>query len=263
MKSRDRLIRSGPLLTHASMILILWGALAGLVWSEKEDLRIQEGELKTILNSPFSLKLNQFRIHYYDRMETQVSDFLCEVSLWQGPVRIKGATIKVNHPLTHQGHRIYLVSYQEVPTRVRKASVRIIPPGQAPIEVELNFGQKRKIPGTDLELELQKYLADFRFDFETKEFISASMEPKNPAVYLVAYRDQEEVGKSWVFLKHPGPVPGDTLPVAVEFAGYEPVSLVNLMAKKDPGLPLIWIGFLLGTIGVCLGLLRLRMKAKD
>jgi cytochrome c biogenesis protein len=262
MKSRDRLIRSGPLLTHASMILILLGALAGLVWSDKEDLRLQEGELKTILNSSFSLKLNQFRIHYYDRMETQVSDFLCEVSLWQGSTRVRTATIKVNHPLSYQGRRIYLVSYQEAPTRIRKAVVRITPPGNPPADIELIFGLKRAFPA-GLELELQQYLADFRVDLETGEYTTASMEPRNPAIFLVAYLNGKEAGKGWVFLKHPGPVPGNTLPVAVEFVGYEPYSLVNLFVKKDPGLPLIWLGFLLGTIGVCLGLFRLRMKSKE
>jgi cytochrome c biogenesis protein len=263
LSGRVRLIRSGPLLTHASMILILLGALLGVVFSRSEGINIQEGEIKPILGSPLSLKLNNFRIDYYDREETQVSDFVCEVSLWQGSARIENATIRVNHPLNYQGHRVYLVSYGEFPTRVRKAIVRITPPGQEPVELALGFGQRRKIPGTDLELELQKYLADFRFDLETGEYISASMEPKNPAVYLVAYRGQEEAGKSWVFLKHPGPVPGNTLPFAVDFAGYEPVPLVNLLAKKDPGLSLIWIGFVLGTIGVCLGLFRLRLKPKN
>ncbi|MCX5859325.1 MAG: cytochrome c biogenesis protein ResB [Proteobacteria bacterium] len=263
LSGRLRLIRSGPVLTHISMICILLGAMLGVVFSRSEEINIQEGEIKQILDSSLSLKLNNFRIDYYDRMETQVSDFVCEVSLWRGSARIENAAIRVNHPLTYQGHRVYLVSYREFPTRIRKATVRIIPPGQKPVALELLFGQKRKIPGTDLDLELQKYLADFRFDLETGEYISASMEPRNPAVYLVAYRDQKEVGKSWVFLKHPGPVPGNTLPAAVEFAGYEPVSLVNLMAKKDPGLPLIWIGFILGTIGVCLGLFRLRMKSQD
>lgn len=258
----EKLVKSGPLLIHASMILILLGALAGLVFSESEDLTLREGESQTILNSPFSLKLNQFRVHYYDREETQVSDFICAVSLWRGPARIKEATIKVNHPLTHRGHRIYLMSYQEFPTRIRKATVRIVPPGQEPVELELDFGQKRKIPGTDLDLELQKYVADFRFDLETKEYISASMEPKNPAVYLVSYRGQEEVGKSWLFLKHPGPVPGNTLPLEIQFVDYTPITVVSLYAKKDPGLPLIWIGFILGTIGVCLGLSRLGRKPK-
>jgi len=263
LKSRDRLVKSGPLLTHAGMILILLGALTGLVLSESEDLRIQEGEIKTILNSPFSLKLNQFRIHYYDREETQVSDFLCEVSLWEGPVRIKNATIKVNHPLTHRGYRIYLVSYQEVPTRVRKATVRIVPPGGKTGETDLIFGRRERIAGLDLDLELQRYLADFRVDLETGEFVSASMEPRNPAIFLVAYRGEEEIGKGWVFLKHPGPVPGNTLPPAIQFVGYEPATLVNLYAKKDPGLPLIWAGFILGTIGVCLGLFRLGLKPKN
>ncbi|MDD5224044.1 MAG: cytochrome c biogenesis protein ResB [bacterium] len=263
LNGRLRLIRSGPLLTHISMILILLGAMLGVVFSRSEEINIQEGEVRQILDSPLSLKLNSFRIDYYDRMETQVSDFVCDVSLWRNSARIENATIRVNHPLTYQGHRVYLVSYREFPTRIRKADLRIVPPGQNPAALELLFGQKRKIPGTDLDLELQKYLADFRFDLETGEYVSASMDPRNPAVYLVAYRDQEEVGKGWVFLKHPGPVPGNTLPVAVQFAGYEPVSLVNLMAKKDPGLPLIWIGFVLGTIGVCLGLFRLRMKSKD
>jgi len=260
--SRDRLIKSGPLLTHASMILILLGALAGLVFSDSEDLNLQEGDAKPILASPFSLKLEKFRINYYDREETQVSDFLCEVSLWQGPARIEDATIKVNHPLNHQGRRIYLVSYHEVPTLVRRAVVRIIPPGQEPGEMGLTFGRREKVPGLNLDLELKKYLADFRVDLETGEFVTASMEPRNPAVYLTAYRGQEEIGKGWVFLKHPGPVPGNTLPLAIQFVGYEPVSLVNLYVKKDPGLPLIWAGFILGTIGVCLVLFRLGRKPK-
>ena len=232
---RGAIGRVGPLLVHTGMVLLMvgaaWGALAGnrlerfLAPGRSLDLLDRDGA------SQLTITLNRFAI---DRDPAGHTEQFRSALQLQGANQTLDAEISVNHPLRHRGITIYQADWS-----LATISLQI---GRSPV----------------LELPLQTYpeLGDqvwglvlpTRPDGSQPVFLSLENE-QGPATVFDA--DGQQIAR----LRPGGPaVEVNGLPLRVD--AVMPAS--GLLLKRDPGVPLVYLGFAVLLIGGGLSLVATR-----
>ena len=227
--------RVGPLLVHTGMVLLMvgaaWGALAGnrlerfLAPGRSLDLLDRDGV------SQLAITLERFAIERDPAGRPE--QFRSALNL-QGAERSLQAEISVNHPLRHRGITIYQADWS-----LATVSLQI---GRSPV----------------LELPLQTYpeLGDqiwglvlpTRPDGSEPVFLSLETE-QGPATVFDA--DGQQIAQ----LRPGGPaVEVKGLPLRVD--SVLPAS--GLLLKRDPGVPLVYLGFAVLLVGGGLSLIATR-----
>jgi cytochrome c-type biogenesis protein CcsB len=115
--SRERL---GFLVTHGALIVILLGALVSYFGKVEGQLGLWEGQASNVIvchnpdgtvTLPFTVKLDRFRVDYYQGTR-QPANFRSDVEILDGGGALK-AGIWMNHELEHRGWRFYQSSYRQ------------------------------------------------------------------------------------------------------------------------------------------------------
>ena len=128
---------SGPLCMYLGVALVLmgnmWGTDSSFRWWSRHSGRqsppsgymaLLPGDVKTALTSddmqtvlgelPFGLRLESFRIEYYQADDTgwrPVRSYVSEVTILEKGAETAHKAIRVNHPLYYKGYHIYQYSY--------------------------------------------------------------------------------------------------------------------------------------------------------
>jgi cytochrome c biogenesis protein len=223
--------RIGPIVVHASMLLILLGAIWGSMTGFMAQEMVPSGQTFKISNivqagpwaaaqipQDWSVKVNRFWIDYTP--EGAIDQFYSDLSvLDQQGQEIDRQTIHVNKPLKHQGVSLYQADWAIAAVRVRlnKSPVLQLPMAQ------LDTGGKGRIWGTWVP---------------TKPDISAgvSLLARDLQGTLFIY---DMTGKLVSTLRA-----GMTTEVnGVTLAVDQVVGSTGLQIKADPGIPMIYLGF--------------------
>ncbi len=122
--------------------------------------------------------------------------------------------------------------------------------GMTPLSepVALPLGAEQPVPGTPYGVKLLRYVSDFAQDGQGNVF-SQSLDPNNPAVYAELYKDGKKVSEGWTFLNTDAPF-AQASNVLVQFLGYKPSYVTGLQVAKNPGAPLLLIGFIVFGLGL-------------
>ncbi|MCU0523676.1 MAG: cytochrome c biogenesis protein [Elainella sp. Prado103] len=230
--------RVGPIVVHASMLLILLGAIWGAMTGFFAQEMIPSGETFQIRNvfdagpwaagnipKDWSVKVNRFWIDYSP--EGRIDQFYSDLSvLNQAGEEVDRQTIHVNKPLRHQGVTLYQADWSIAAVRLRlnNSPVLELPMGQ------LETGGAGRLWGTWVP---------------TKPDLSegVSVVAKDLQGILLIYDSQGKL----IATVRPGmavDVNGVTLSIA------EVVGSTGLQIKADPGIPLVYTGFGLLMLGV-------------
>ncbi|MBF2085673.1 cytochrome c biogenesis protein [Thermoleptolyngbya sp. C42_A2020_037] len=230
--------RIGPIIVHASMILVLlgsiWGAMTGFFAQEM----IPSGETFTIQNifdagpwaepqipKDWSVRVNRFWIDYTP--EGNIDQFYSDLSVLDAAGQeVKRKTIHVNEPLRYKGVTLYQADWAIAAVRVQlnNSPILQIPMGQ------LDTGGAGRLWGTWLP---------------TKPDLSegVSLIAKDLKGTVLVY-DQDGQLISTVRAGMATEVNGVRLTVA------ELVGSTGLQIKADPGIPIVYTGFGLLMISV-------------
>ncbi|MCX7920074.1 MAG: cytochrome c biogenesis protein ResB [bacterium] len=264
--------RWGNFLLHISIVIILLGAIIGR-FGFRFPLTVAEGEMVTVpmpvplwlnslrkkvhstLNQKVQLKLylRKFEVETYPNSQLP-KEFRSYVTLYNNDQPEVEAIIRVNHPLTYRGITFYQNSYGT--TATVKSLILKLCDRQTNNEiktVELEIGQSVQIPEHNMQIKLAKFYPDFSFDLATKEAVSKSNQLNNPAALIEEYTDTKLVGTTWVFVRFPEfHYSGKTrFNYEITDANIALNSYSVLQVVKDPGVPLIYLGF----SGLILGLM--------
>lgn len=230
--------RVGPIVVHASMLLILLGAIWGAMTGFFAQEMVPSGATFQIRNvfdagpwaasqipKDWSVKVNRFWIDYTP--EGRIDQFYSDLSvLNQAGEEIDRQTIHVNKPLRHAGVTLYQADWSIAAIRLRlnNSPVLELPMGQ------LETGGAGRLWGTWVP---------------TKPDLSegVSVVAKDLQGILLIYDSQGRL----VATVRPGmavDVNGVTLSIA------EVIGSTGLQIKADPGIPLVYTGFGLLMLGV-------------
>jgi cytochrome c biogenesis protein len=115
---KGRWTRLGVFVVHASVLLLLAGALVGSIFGFKASVRIDEGnqtgrvfEAKTRkpIDLDFIIRCNEFEVKFYDTGAPE--EFRSNLTIIEDGQESFTTDIRVNHPLRYKGINIFQSSY--------------------------------------------------------------------------------------------------------------------------------------------------------
>lgn len=235
--------RTGVLLLHVGMVLILIGGTVNSFDGQSESVGIVEGETIDITSivpkaEPFELRLDQFRIEFNE--DESPSQYISDVSLIEAGEVIEEYSISVNHPLNYGGVKAYQSSFGNLIDLQGESDT-----GWFEQKV-LQEGETLQIKDTDKAVMAYKYLPNFDPNYGMK---TKSLKPVNPKIVYSIYEKGSLLNVGYASF-------GETIEIEpntyVTFNGVKPYT--GLIIKRDPGLPLAAVGAILLMVGACLAL---------
>lgn len=220
------------------------------------ETQSHRGENVTITADASRLQ-NQFDIEM-DR--GNISDYISVLTVIEGNQEIFSKRIEVNHPLRYRGFRFYQASFDpshpvvEAHFDSAKIVVAAASGGFDPDTVYMRSGGVYPLAdGT--QLRIARFLPDFKLD--GGKAVSASGQMRNPALLFQVSRADSELYHQWSFLKMDFPHADQNAAYtfqALDVAGVKTsVSYPTILeVNKNPGTWLIWLGFILATLGLLL-----------
>ena len=229
--------RIGPIIVHASMLLILLGAVWGAMTGFFAQELVTSGETFQVQNifqagpwaaaqvpQDWAVRVNRFWIDY--RPSGDIDQFYSDLSVLDpSGTEVDRKTISVNHPLCHQGVTFYQADW-----------------GIGAVRVTLNNSPVLQLPMKAIDNQGARFWGTW---VPTQPDLSAG-------VTLLAQDLQgsvllyDEAGKLMATLRQ-----GMATEVnGVTLALVEVLGSTGLQIKADPGVPLVYTGFGLLMVGV-------------
>lgn len=211
-----------------------------------------------LLNPACRVKFEQLWVEYHDATPDEAPS----VKSWNSRITVSGAghepasgVARVNQPFSWGEYTFYQADWKK---KYRKVSLAAMRPGATGPDATvatftLEIGKPFKPGWSNNTFVLIEFLPDFRIMGE--RVVSVSDELRNPAGHVVAYgADGKVAGRGWAFLPEMSELSGhaNTLPYRFEVLSAEPVYESGLRVAHDPGVPVVWAGCLLMTLGLCL-----------
>lgn len=166
---KGRWTRLGVFVVHASVLLLLAGALIGAVFGFKANVRIDEGtqtgrvfESKTRepVTLDFIIRCNEFEVSFYETGAPE--EFRSNLTIIEDGQESLTTDIRVNHPLRYKGINIFQSSYgTAAPDTVKMQMVD----NQSGAEIvrDIRIGETIDLPDGAGQFTLQGFLPHFEF----------------------------------------------------------------------------------------------------
>ena len=226
---------------HASVLVILLGALAGSLFGFKGSMNLNEGESSRevalagsdrTVALPFQVRCDKFEVSYYDTGLPQ--EFRSDLAIVKDGREVLKESIRVNDPLTYDGVTFYQASYG-MNIKLAEVEVQDRDSGKT-ITLTLPFKESVAIPGTPYALRIVAY--------------QQNLMRVGPALGTVLSREGEDVKESWVLVQRPAFHGNRLLNFQLKVNRTEEVRFTGLQVKEDPGIWLVWLGFTAMLIGI-------------
>ncbi len=247
----------GVYLVHLSVLLILIGGIVGSLLGFEAFVTLPEGQAtdrvvirnsRTTLTLPFVVACDKFTIAFYDNGTPK--EYRSDLKFYHGEtLELEGST-SVNHPLTYRGIAFYQSTYGQIPG---KSTLRLEREGSGanPVSVDAERGTAYPLPGGEGTFRVRDLHTNLR----------GSM---GPAALISVEPDEGEVREFWVFqnpeelkkifpenmLRSPRLDPASFKPYRFSLTDIESVFYTGLQVSRDPGVPLVWAGFILMMAGL-------------
>jgi cytochrome c biogenesis protein len=242
---RGRWTRMGVYVVHASIILLVLGALIGAVFGFKANLQLDEGasadtvftaKSRMPIKLPFTIQCNEFEVRFYDTGAPE--EFRSNLTILQDGQENFTKDIRVNQPLRYKGINVFQSSYG---TAAPDSAVFEITDNttQESMTTHLKVGEQFQLPGDAGVFEFQGVLPNFKF---REHNLGQAFFGK------VTLKDQE----------------GFQIPLPTKFPTFDKMRkgqftfvvkefdqryYTGLQVTKDPGIWYVYAGFILMILG--------------
>lgn len=240
-----RWTRLGVYKVHLSVLLLLVGALIGSIFGFDGYVNIPEGETVSsvrlrntgqIQNLDFNIRCDNFSVSFYDSGAPK--EFRSKLSILEAGKPVLQKDIIVNDPLQYNGINFFQSSYGPLPPKELTLSFKSLKTGKI-YSQNTTIGQEINLPedmGTFVVKDYRNSV-DFRGQNVGEAFLS-SLTPKdgNSVFVLLPTR----------FPSFDGMRKGN---VIVSVAGYDQRYYTGLQVSNDPGVWVVYAGFIMMIIG--------------
>lgn len=252
-----RIARIGSLVTHASILVVIAGAL----WSAAAAVRYAAPSYLTA-GGTLEVPEGGFVVRVDDAW-TEVSDtglpveYVSLVTVLEDGREVRRHRIEVNHPLVHRGVGVYQLEMLPSATTIACALLEVVVGSdcERAVQVDAPFGEETPVPGTELTVKVVAFYADFAYDIERGTAELKSVQHENPAVLVQVGEAGRVVGERWVFAAFPGHEGAAALPCRLFLMDYSPDfrnGLTRFEISRQPGAPLLFAGFAAMSVGLSL-----------
>ena len=227
--------RVGPLLVHTGLVLLMLGAVWGALAGHRLERFLAPGRSLDLLNrlgdNQLTITLKDFEIER--DAAGRPEQFRSAVEL-QGPQQSQVSEISVNHPLRYRGITIYQADWSLA-------------------TITLQIG---KSPELELPLQTFPQLGEQVWGLvlptrpDGSEPVLLSLETEEGPVQIFDGNGER------LALLRPGGAPGNVKGLPLRVASVLPAS--GLLLKRDPGVPLVYLGFAVTLLGGGLSLIATR-----
>lgn len=248
--SKGRTKEIGSLIFHFSLILLLVAGLIGRIGGYSYQQQLRKGQTAPVKDRSFLVRCNWFKLE--KTAQGAIKDYKSKLTLLEPDgSKILDKVIEVNDPLSYEGIRFYQSSYGELSDSLDSIQVIVKGPqfGTPGRVITVAHNRPTAIPGSELTLHLTHFLPDFVIDMQTRQAYSRSRQHNNPAVKAVLTHGADTVYNSWVFQRFPNMHEEDG-EYKVILGEYTPRYYTGIQIRKNPGVPLIWVGIVLMTISL-------------
>ncbi|MFW6140735.1 MAG: cytochrome c biogenesis protein ResB [Acidobacteriota bacterium] len=238
---------------HFGILIVMIGGFISGAFGFRDNLALLEEETKPVPRANFSLKLNQFETIYYK--DGSVKDWKSTLSVIEKNQAVLTKTIEVNHPLSYRGCRFYQSGYGwDWRNPLVEILIEIKTGNPFSESIQIKVGEKTFIKDKNIEINALYFVPDFVITDENK-VTTRSLEPNNPAIFVKAKENGEDVFSGWLFLKYPefksrNSQKDSDLSLRFKDFKAEPYSVIQI--AKDPGVLFIWVGCCFVMIGLSL-----------
>ena len=260
--------RFGVYIVHASILLILIGAMVGSYLGFEAFVNIREGETANIvklrrgmnqsLELGFGVRCDKFSVTFYENGAPQ--EFRSELTFLVDGKEAEKTSLLVNHPARFMGVTFYQSTYGTVPGKNVRLKISQDSGEKSSDTIEVEAGTLMPLPGGEGKFAV----ADVEPDFMNM----------GPAVRVAVLPNNGEEKNFWVFKEDekilkmlPEPMrqspkfdSSSFKPYTFFLAGLEKSYYTGLQVNRDPGVPIVWAGFFLIIAGFCITFFTSHMR---
>jgi len=242
---KGRWTRIGVYVVHSSILLLLAGALIGMIFGFKAFLNLDEGKssgtaiiskTKARVDLGFLIRCNTFDVKFYDTGAPE--EFKSNLTIIENGKESFTKDILVNHPLRYKGINIFQASYGSASPD--SAAVDIIRMSDKKIvSRKIKIGEEIELPENQGSFQLEGFLPHFDFrGHNLGETFIGKITLKEGKSFQIGLPvkfptfDKMRKGKFAFTVKE-----------------YEQKYYTGLQVTKDPGVWYVYVGFILMIIG--------------
>lgn len=242
--------RWGPYILHIGLILVLAGAMMRAIPGAYMDqfLWVRDGEIAKVPGADWYVRNDQFRVEMYD--SGMPKSYETDAVVIDGGAEVAKKTIAMNIPLAHKSVELYQSSYKR---ELGKATVALVERqgGKTVGTFEMNLVQPEAMYTVgDYKVKVKDYFPDFAI--ENNKPVSRSSEIQNPGVVLDVITPDGKSYANWYFVLYPQMEFDNTTPIKLQTVDMAETYTTGLKVKKDLGIPVIYLGLLITSLGACL-----------
>jgi len=258
-RGAGRASRVGSLLLHVSMVVILAGGVVTAVFGFRypAPVYLSAGDEMEVTEGGFTIRVDAASTVFTD--EGVIADYFSDVVVIEDGEEILSHHIEVNSPLVYNGVGLYQHEMLPSATSVLEVMFGIIvltEDGELPLTtIAVPFNEDFQLPGTDITLKVLEFLADFTYDIESRTASLVSLSHRNPAVLVRISEAGGVLADRWIFADVQTHRNDVGLPCRLFLFDYLPDydrGLTRFELSRQPGTPLLFIGFAAMSLGLCL-----------
>ena len=251
---KGRYSRLGVYVTLLSILLILAGAVIGMLFGFNASLNLPEGISSGIayknsgMKIPlgFEIRCDNFNVSFYDNSDTPKS-YKSRLTILENGSEVIKKVIDVNNPLHYKGITFYQASYGYSPRADSIFQFAVTSNNGTKENVNVKFGESFTIPGTSVTGKVLDFSPAIALDESGKLYTYEEM-MLNPAAFVEFSENGTMKYRQWILVRSP-----QTWKVAdgmIEFKHLWGAQYTGLQVRKDPGVWVVYLGCLIMAMGL-------------
>ncbi|MEI8182933.1 MAG: cytochrome c biogenesis protein ResB [Desulfomonile sp.] len=240
---KHRIYLLGFPLIHLAIIVILLGAVIGVVYGFKGTIKIKEGAIGnkfTLIPSgrvqslPFEIAVDSFTLARYSTGEPK--EFRSDVRILRNGAELSKGSIRVNHPLTVERISLYQSDYRVL--GVKEVKLAAVDSQGKSVHFTLQPRVATDVPSTEYTAKLVS--------------LDPGVTKRGTGVEITVGRAGEQASPLKLFRNDSEPI--KLKDIELRFLDYQPLYATGLQVGYDPGAQVVWIGCILLILGFSLSL---------